>query len=195
MCENVDVGSSVIGNRHRKNKFVQIRLGEVLDTIVVLKNTVLKFDLDKPTDDIASNMLSSLTLVGEFLQAWQLLPKVKPKGYVYDIEEAIWLDGIKHILMPSQRPLEDLKCISTHDLSLTQLQNDFKENPLKCFTSPTFLLHDGLLCTMHSIDPNPLQIYVKVRVRDLGLGGLQRWSLQLDLPDLQQQCHHHASWI
>ena len=69
VCENVDVGSSVIGNRHRKNKFVQIRLGEVLDTIVVLKNTVLKFDLDKPTNDIASNMLSSLTLVGEFLQA------------------------------------------------------------------------------------------------------------------------------
>ena len=39
--KDVDVGSSVIGNRHRKNEYMQIRLGEVVDTIVILKNTQL----------------------------------------------------------------------------------------------------------------------------------------------------------
>ena len=101
-------------------------------------------------------MLSTLTLVGEFLQALQILPKIKLKGYVKDVEEAIGLDGIEYISMPSQGPLEGLECISTHDLSLTQIKNDLEKNLLKCFTPPTSLLPDGLLCIMHSINPSPL---------------------------------------
>ena len=60
----------------------------------------------------------------------------------------------KHIYA-LKRQLEDLQCISTQDLSLTQLQSDLEANFLKCFTSQAPLVHDGILCTMHSINPSP----------------------------------------
>ena len=136
--EDMDVGSSVIGDLHRKSGCVQIRLGEVVDTIVAFRNTQLNLiycglGLDEPTDDIASDVLSTMTLVGEFSQASQLLPETRPKSYVHAIEEAIGLDAIENISMPSQ--FEGLECINTHDLSITQLQSDLEANPLKCFTS------------------------------------------------------------
>jgi hypothetical protein len=77
----VDVGSSVIGDLHRKSGCVQIKLGEVVDTIAALRNTQLNLlycglGLDEPTDDIASDVLSTMTLVGEFPQASELNPKI-----------------------------------------------------------------------------------------------------------------------
>lgn len=113
------------------------------------------FSLDEPKDDIASDVLSTLTLVGEFPQVFQLLSEIKPKNYMHDVEEAIMLDGLKNVPMSSQRYLEGLECISTHVSLLIQVQNDFKENLLKCFTSPAPLFLNGKLCTMHSINPSP----------------------------------------
>ena len=110
------------------------------------------FGLDESTDDIASDVLSTLTLVGEFPQASQFLPETRPKSYVHAVEEAIGLDAIENISMPSQ--LEGLECINTQDLSLIQLQSDLEANPLKCFTSQAPLSPDGILCTMHSINPS-----------------------------------------
>ena len=124
--------------------------------------------------------------------ASQLLPKIKLNSYMHDVEEAIGFDSIENIPMPSWGPLEGLKCIGTQELSLIQLHNDLEENTLKCFTSPTPLSPDGLLWTMHSINPSPPTELRKGSTEGLGLEWLQRWSLQLDLPDLQQQCHHHA---
>ena len=51
--------------------------------------------------------------------------------------------------------LECLQCINTQDLSLTKLQSDLEANFLTCFTSHAPLSPDGILCTMHSINPNP----------------------------------------
>jgi hypothetical protein len=74
---------------------------------------------------------------------------------VHAVEEAIGVDAIENVPMPSQRQLEGLECISTQDLSLTQLQIDLEATPLKCFTSQASLSLDGILCTMHSINPTP----------------------------------------
>ena len=84
----------MIGDLHRKNGCMQIRLEEVVDNIVVLRNTQLNmiycgFGLDEPTDDIASDMLNTLTLVAAFFQTSQLISKIKPKSYVHDVEETI----------------------------------------------------------------------------------------------------------
>ena len=101
------------------------------------------FSLDEPKDDIASDVLSTLTLVGEFSQASQLLFEVKPKTNVHVVEEATGLDGIENVPMFLQIYLKDLECINTHDLSLTQLQSDLEENPIKCFTFPVSLSPNG----------------------------------------------------
>ena len=150
----------MIDDLHRKNRCVQIRLRKEVDTIAALKNTQLNLmycglGLNEPIDDIASDVLSTLTLVGEFPQVFQLLSEIKPKNYMHDVEEAIMLDGLKNVPMSSQRYLEGLECISTHVSLLIQVQNDFKENLLKCFTSPAPLFLNGKLCTMHSINPSP----------------------------------------
>ena len=85
---DMDNRSSVIGDLHRKSGCVQIRLGEMVDTIAALKNTQLNliycgFGLDEPTNDIISNVLNTLTLVGEFPQASELFPEIQPNNYVH----------------------------------------------------------------------------------------------------------------
>jgi hypothetical protein len=85
---------------------VHIRLGEVVDTIAALRNTQFNMmycglGLDEPIDDIASNVLSTLTLVGEFPQASELLLGNTPKSYVHVVEEAIVLDAIENVHIPS----------------------------------------------------------------------------------------------
>ena len=97
---------------------------------------------------------------------------------MHDVEEAIGFDSIENIPMPSWGPLEGLKCIGTQELSLIQLHNDLEENTLKCFTSPTPLSPDGLLWTMHSINPSPPTELRKGSTEGLGLDWFQRWSLQ-----------------
>ena len=116
--EDIDVGLSVIRDLHKKSGCVQTRLREVVDTIAALRNTQFNlmycgFGLDEPKDDIASDVLSTLMLVGEFSQASQLLPEVKPKTNVHAVKEATGLDGIENVPMPSQIDLEDLECINT----------------------------------------------------------------------------------
>jgi hypothetical protein len=137
----MDVGSSVINDLHRKSEYVQIRLREVVITIAALRNTQFnltycEFDLDKFTHDIASDVLSTLTLVGEFPQASELLPENQSKSHMHVVEEAIKLNFIENIPMHSQRQLEGFECIIIQDLSLTQLQNDLEANPLKMFHVP-----------------------------------------------------------
>ena len=70
----MDNRSSVIGDLHRKSGCVQIRLGEMVDTIAALRNTQLNlmyggFGLDEHRDNIKSDVLNTLTLVCEFPQA------------------------------------------------------------------------------------------------------------------------------
>jgi hypothetical protein len=156
----MDVGSSVIDDLHWKNWYMQIGLGDVVNTIASLRNTELNLmyyglGLDESTDNIASDVLSTLTLVGEFPQALELLPENQPKNYVHVVEEAIGLDAIENVLMLSQRQLKGLECISTQDLSLIRLQSNFEAYSLKCFTSQTPLSPDDILYTMHSINPSP----------------------------------------
>lgn len=86
--EDMNVGSLVFGNLNRKSGCAHIRLEEVMDTIAALKNTQLNliycgFGLDEPTNDIISNVLNTLTLVGEFPQASELFPEIQPNNYVH----------------------------------------------------------------------------------------------------------------
>ena len=102
----MNVGSSVIGDMHKKSGCVQIKLGEVVDTITAFRNTQLNLlycglGLDEPTDDIASDVLSTLTLVGEFPQASDLISENHQKNYVHAVEEAIGVDAIENVPMPS----------------------------------------------------------------------------------------------
>jgi hypothetical protein len=104
--KDMDDGSSVINDLRRKNECVKIRLREVVITIAALRNTQFNltycgFGLDESTYDIASDVLSTLTLVGEFLQASELLPENQPKNYVHIVEEAIELDVIENVPMSS----------------------------------------------------------------------------------------------
>lgn len=83
----MNIGSSVIDDLNRKKWCVQTWLGELVDIIIILRNTQLdliccRLNLDEPTYDIASDVLSTLTLVRKFLQASQLFPKIMVKSYV-----------------------------------------------------------------------------------------------------------------
>lgn len=123
----MDVGSSIIGNLHRNSGCVHIRFGEVVDSMAALKNTYVNskyyvFGLHEPIYDIALDVLSTSTLIGEFPQTSKIVPEIRPESFVYVMEEAIGLDAIEHVSMPSQIQLEDLECVSIHDLSLTRLK-------------------------------------------------------------------------
>jgi hypothetical protein len=65
--EDVDIGSVVIGDLHKKSQCTQLRLGEVVDVLVELRRTQLNLiycglGLEKPTDDIADDMPITRTL-------------------------------------------------------------------------------------------------------------------------------------
>ena len=78
--------------------------------------------LHEPIYDIASDMLSTSTLIGELPQTSEIIPEIRPKSFVHVVEETICLDAIENVSMSLQRQLEGLECISIQDLSLTHIQ-------------------------------------------------------------------------
>lgn len=80
--EDVDIGSVVIGDLHKKSQCTQLRLGEVVDVLVELRRTQLNLiyyglGLEKPTDDIADDMPITRTL---FQRTLALTLSIVPLG-------------------------------------------------------------------------------------------------------------------
>ena len=69
--EHMDIESPIIGDLQRKNRCMQIRLGEVVDVMLASREIQFNFiycglGLEEPMDDIVPDMTNTLSLMGEF---------------------------------------------------------------------------------------------------------------------------------
>lgn len=151
--EDIDIGTGMLGNLHKKSKILQMQIAKVQEGLVQLRATQLRLfycglGLQEPTSDIAADVACTRLLVGEFPG-----PRRSPKscGFVADVQEALSLDSLDSIPLPSQRSLEGLDGISTQDLAMSQL-NIGHYSPVRMSTPPPLSPHE-LLCSMHSDNP------------------------------------------
>lgn len=69
--EDIDIGSAMIGDLHKKSKSVQMQVAEVQERLVRLRVTQLRLfycglGLQEPTSDIAADVPCARLLLGEF---------------------------------------------------------------------------------------------------------------------------------
>jgi hypothetical protein len=151
--EDIDIGSAMIGDLHKKSKRVQMQVAEVQEGLVQLRETQLRLiysglGLQEPTSDIAADVPCARLLLGEFLGCRR---SPNSCGFVADVQEALSLDSLDSIPLPSQRSLEGLDGISTQDLAMSQL-NIGHYSPVRMSPLPP-LSPQELLCSMHSDNP------------------------------------------
>lgn len=151
--EDIDIGSAMIGDLHKKSKSVQMQVAEVQEGFVRLRETQLRLfydglGLQEPTSDIAADVPCAHLLLGEFPGCRR---SPNSCGFVADVQEALSLDSLDSIPLPSQRSLEGLDGISTQDLAMSQL-NIGHYSPIRMSPPPPLSLQE-LLCSMHSDNP------------------------------------------
>ena len=154
--EDVDIGSVVIGDLHRKSQCTQLRLGEVVDVLVGFRRTQLNLiycglGLEKPTDDIADDVPITRTLLGEFTKPIQHVGIHTMKGFVAEVQDDVRFEGLEDMLL--RRHMDGLDNVNTQNLSLVQLQKDFEAKPLKSSSSLAPLSPNKLRCMMHAKNP------------------------------------------
>ena len=147
--EDVDIGHVVIGDVHKKSRCAELRLGEVIDVLAVLRRTQLDLvqcglGLQEPTDDIVEDVLVTHMLVGEITQTPAVDGLHTPRRFVAEVEDAMRCEG-----------LEDNPIASHQNSCSFQPTQPPKDNNI---CSMTRFLHvplssAGLLCTMHSKNP------------------------------------------
>ena len=159
--EDMDIGSVFVGDLHQKSKSVQMRVAEVQDLLIHFRRTQLHLfyaglGLEEPTDDIASDVDSVRLLLGEFPVVDVARRSPTTLGFVADVQEALSLDTLDGLPMPSQNTLEGLDVISTQDLGMSQLNVGQSSPPsLVSPAPPPPLTPHGLLCRMHANNPCP----------------------------------------
>ena len=131
--EDADIGSVVVGDIHKKNTYVQLRLGEAINLLASLRHTQLSLlynglGLQKPTDDIADDMAVTCTLVGEFATSIQGGGRYTPKGFVAEVQDAMNLEGLDYVPRPLQRHMDNPDSSSTQDM--TDSLKDVPDTPL-----------------------------------------------------------------
>ena len=146
----------MVGDLHKKNKHLQMRLAEVQEGLIQLRRTQLHLfycglGLEEPTDDIAADVHCARLILGEFPATGQSSRSTTPSSFVAEVQEALSLDSLDNLPLPSQRSLEGLDAISTQDLSMSKL-NIGHASPTR-MSPPPPLSPQELLCSMHVNNP------------------------------------------
>jgi hypothetical protein len=136
-----------------------MRVAEVQDLFIHFRRTQLHLfyaglGLEEPTDDIASDVDYVRSLLGEFPAVDAARRSPTMLGFVADVQEALSLDTLDGLPMPSQNTLEGLDVIGTQDLDMSQL-NVGQSSPASLVSPapPPSLSPHGLLCRMYVNNP------------------------------------------
>lgn len=136
-----------------------MRVTEVQDRLIHLRRTHLHLfycglGLEEPTNDIASDMACVCLLLGEFHAVDAARRSPTSLGFVADTQEALSLDNLDGLPMPSQNLQEGLEGINTQDLGMSQLNvGQCSPASLVSPAPPPPLSPHGLLCSMHANNP------------------------------------------
>lgn len=100
--EDVDIGSVVVGDIHRKNTCAELQVADAIQVLARLRNTQLDIlysglGLRDPTDDIVDDIAVSRTLLGEFAKPTQLDAVHTPKGFVAEVQDALSFEGLEDV--------------------------------------------------------------------------------------------------
>ena len=148
--EDIDIGYVVVGDIHKKSYCTQLRLADAVELLATLRRTQLSLvysglGLEDPTDDIVDDVRVTHTLVGEFTPAAHVGDQHTPKGFVYEVQDAMRIEGLDDDQPGSNE--------NSSSLQLTQPQRAKNNVPAKAGLSNGPLSPDGLLCSMHSKSP------------------------------------------
>lgn len=102
--EDMHIWSIFVGDIHRISNCVQLRLGEVVDSLIGFRRTQMNLvnrglGLHEAMDDITPGLHVTHSLLGEFPPHVQSTPTTD--RFVAEIQEATSLDGLDHIPLPS----------------------------------------------------------------------------------------------
>ena len=116
----------MVGNLHKKNRCLQMRMAEAQERFLELRRTQLNIfysglGVEEPADDVAADVPAARLLLGKFPASSPCRRSLASHGFVADVQEALSLDSLDNIPLPSQRSLEGLEGISTQDLRMSQL--------------------------------------------------------------------------
>ena len=108
--------------------------------------------LEEPTDDIAPDVASVRSLMGELPPLVSNTQSGSGVGVVAEVQDVLSLDSLDNLPLPSQRSLEDIEQISTQDLALSQFRST-QSSPPRIVLPPPELSQHEFLCNMHSKNP------------------------------------------
>lgn len=154
--EDIDIGSLMVGDLHKKSRCLQMRMAEAQERLLELRRTQLNIfysglGVEEPADDVAADVPAARLLLGEFPALSPSRRSPTSHGFVADVQEALSLDSLDNIPLPSQRSLEGLEGINTQDLRMSQF-NIGHCSPTRMSLPPP-LSPQELLCSMHSNNP------------------------------------------
>ena len=159
--EDVDVGTSMVGDLHKKSHCVQMRVEEMAHGLQRVRSTQLRLfncglGEEEPTNDIAEDVHCTRALLGEEVAIARGEPTEPTMAFVGDAQEAMSFEGLDAI--PMHCELEGVDRISTQDLSLTQLTSELQNSPMRFVSCPTPFSPHPLLCNFqygHPINATP----------------------------------------
>lgn len=140
--EDEDIGSLWVGDLHKKNRGVQMRIEEIVQSMQHVRGTTMRLfnsgmGVEDATDDIASDVQFTRALFGEEVEVLKEEPDGTTSGFVAEVHEAMSLESLDSI--PMHCDFEGVDRISTQDLSLTQLSSELQNSTIRFVPSHTFV--------------------------------------------------------
>ena len=138
--EDVDVGTSMVGDLHKKSHCVELWVEEMVHGLQHVRSTQLRLfncglGEEEAIDDIAQDVHCTRALLGEEVAMALGEPPEPTMGFVGDAQEAMSLESLDAI--PMHCELEGVDRISTQNLSLTQLRSELQNSPMMFVSCPT----------------------------------------------------------
>ncbi len=133
--EDIDIGSWTLGDLHKKSPCVQKLMEDAAQSWQRVRATQLRLfncglGVEEAADDIAPDVHCARALLGEDVGV--VVTAGKPEtsmGFVTEVNEAMTLDTLDSV--PMHCDFDGVECISTQDLSLTQLSRELQNTPVR----------------------------------------------------------------
>lgn len=183
----MDIGTVVVGDLHRKNICVSLRLGEVQKLLLGLRATQWSlfncgFNLEDPIDDVAPDVPLTRLSIGEFPPSPTLNPWVTPNVFwlKYKMQWTLW--GLTTLPCPHmQRLMVKIQCCPLHHPKRTC---SFCHCQL--FVRLPLFHHWGSSWRCTPTIPSIQQIYLRDQGKVFGLHVLLHWQCPVILWFLRQ---------
>ena len=126
ICEDMDIGLAVLGDLQKKCNFVILRKQEMIESLKALTSTQLRLiyaamGVENPTEDMATKVDSiRIHLYDSPLANTMLSP------FQTDISEALSLDDIAAMPLPSQLQLDGVEGLRSQDLTIMQFARELE---------------------------------------------------------------------